>query len=246
MRSYAKRAPYGERGNYRKWTLGKRQARVLKLVQTGGFRSAYEVAKAIARGHRGSVFRGALKAIAQLEKHGLITRGDGVRISNTGATLLARDSGTSASPPVSRDVLRSRRKRKVRKKTEALRRISKTQLEVARIELATESRLFGPLPPRPRTRGECELVKRPCPWVGCRYNLYLDVRPTGITFNFPDLEPFELEPSCALDVAERGQHRLEVVAEFMNLTRERIRQVEVKAKARLASPLRAIAEEAAS
>jgi hypothetical protein len=39
--------------------------------------------------------------------------------------------------------------------------------------------------------------------------------------------------SCALDVADRGGTTLEDVGAIMNLTRERIRQVEVKALAKL-------------
>jgi len=46
--------------------------------------------------------------------------------------------------------------------------------------------------------------------------------------NFPDLEPWELVDTCALDVAERGGVTLEEVGEIMNMTRERIRQVEVR------------------
>ena len=38
----------------------------------------------------------------------------------------------------------------------------------------------------------------------------------------------ELGESCALDVAERGGITLEEVGQIMNLTRERIRQVEVR------------------
>jgi hypothetical protein len=71
---------------------------------------------------------------------------------------------------------------------------------------------------------------RPCPWVSCKHHLYLDVNAeTGsIKFNFPDLEPWELQHTCSLDVAERGGATLEEVGEIMNLTRERIRQVELK------------------
>jgi len=39
--------------------------------------------------------------------------------------------------------------------------------------------------------------------------------------------------SCALDIADRGGTTLEDVGAIMNLTRERIRQVEVKALAKL-------------
>jgi hypothetical protein len=42
-----------------------------------------------------------------------------------------------------------------------------------------------------------------------------------------------MSESCALDVADRGGTTLEDVGAIMNLTRERIRQVEVKALAKL-------------
>jgi hypothetical protein len=51
--------------------------------------------------------------------------------------------------------------------------------------------------------------------------------------NFPDLEVWELSESCALDIADHGGTTLEDVGAIMNLTRERIRQVEVKALAKL-------------
>lgn len=81
---------------------------------------------------------------------------------------------------------------------------------------------------RPRSRADCRNGKRPCLYVACRYHLYLDVNPaTGsIKINFPDKEVHELEETCALDVAERGGVTLEEVGSIMNLTRERIRQVE--------------------
>jgi hypothetical protein len=89
--------------------------------------------------------------------------------------------------------------------------------------------------PRPRTRAECELGLRPCPYVGCKYNLYLDVnRKNGtIKLNFPDLEPDEMVVSCVLDVANEGGTTLEVVGACFNLTRERIRQIEARAVMRL-------------
>jgi hypothetical protein len=82
---------------------------------------------------------------------------------------------------------------------------------------------------RPSSRSECRDAKRPCLYVSCRYHLYLDVNPvTGsIKLNFPDKKVWELEETCALDVAERGGITLEDVGDIMNLTRERIRQVEV-------------------
>lgn len=83
---------------------------------------------------------------------------------------------------------------------------------------------------RPKTRADCMNGPRPCLFVSCKHNLYLDVNPeTGsIKLNFPDKEIWELQYTCALDVAEKGGITLEEVGEIMNLTRERIRQVETR------------------
>jgi hypothetical protein len=82
---------------------------------------------------------------------------------------------------------------------------------------------------RPRTRAECREEARPCPWVGCKHHLYLEVEPSGsLKLNFPDLEPWEILETCSLDVAERGAITLEEVGGITNLTRERIRQIEVR------------------
>ncbi len=83
---------------------------------------------------------------------------------------------------------------------------------------------------RPYRRDDCRDAPRPCPWVACKHHLYLDINPESgaIKINFPDLEPWELEHTCALDVAEAGGITLEEVGQIMNLTRERIRQVEVR------------------
>jgi hypothetical protein len=88
---------------------------------------------------------------------------------------------------------------------------------------------------KPRNRAECLDGPRPCPFVSCKHHLFIDVSPrTGaIKLNFPDLEVWDLGESCALDVADRGGTTLEDVGAIMNLTRERIRQVEVKALAKL-------------
>lgn len=91
---------------------------------------------------------------------------------------------------------------------------------------------------RPGHRTECSPGAgglRPCPYVACKHHLYLDVNPnTGsIKLNFPDLEVWEMAETCALDVAERGGITLEEVGEILNLTRERIRQVEVKGLSKL-------------
>ncbi|MGI5860679.1 MAG: sigma factor-like helix-turn-helix DNA-binding protein [Myxococcales bacterium] len=83
---------------------------------------------------------------------------------------------------------------------------------------------------RPHTRADCINGPRPCLFVSCKHHLYLDVNPeTGsIKLNFPDKEIWELEETCALDVADKGGITLEEVGAIMNLTRERIRQVETR------------------
>ena len=88
---------------------------------------------------------------------------------------------------------------------------------------------------KPATRAECAEGARPCPYVSCQHHLFLDVssRTGAIKLNFPDLEVWEMNESCALDIADRGGTTLEDVGAIMNLTRERIRQVEVKALAKL-------------
>ncbi len=94
---------------------------------------------------------------------------------------------------------------------------------------------------RPRSRADCASGMRPCMFISCKHHLYLDVNPaTGsIKLNFPDKEIWELEATCALDVADRGGITLEEVGAIMNLTRERIRQVETRGLLKL----RAIAED---
>lgn len=94
---------------------------------------------------------------------------------------------------------------------------------------------------RPRSRADCAQGERPCMFISCKHHLYLDVNPeTGsIKLNFPDKEIWELDETCALDVADRGGITLEEVGTIMNLTRERIRQVETRGLLKL----RTIAED---
>jgi len=105
-----------------------------------------------------------------------------------------------------------------------------TQRRITRATLRAFADLLGPvddLPTRPRTRAECVGSARPCPYVSCRHHLYLEVTEAGsLKLNFPHLEPDELVESCALDVAERGGATLDAVGLLINLTRERVRQIE--------------------
>jgi len=87
----------------------------------------------------------------------------------------------------------------------------------------------APVLPRPAVREDCLCNPRPCPWVGCKHHLYLDVAKNGsIKFNFPNLSPLDLKETCSLDISDRGETTLDKVGNLMNLSRERIRQIEVK------------------
>ncbi|HEY6004123.1 MAG TPA: sigma factor-like helix-turn-helix DNA-binding protein [Anaeromyxobacter sp.] len=133
------------------------------------------------------------------------------------------------------------------------RRRSKT---MSRKEIARElrrQRAFGLVDPeldaimkeiegrRPRSRADCANGPRPCMFISCKHHLYLDVNPStgSIKLNFPDKEVWDLAETCALDVADRGGITLEEVGSIMNLTRERIRQVETRGLLKL----RAISED---
>jgi hypothetical protein len=158
--------------------------------------------------------------------------GDGELEDEPAETAAAGDE--AEVPEVSRKIRRRRRRTRPRSKTIAMKRLTREELRVGAL-------MYPPVDiPRPRTRAECKEEARPCPWVACKHHLYLDINPeTGsIKINFPDLEPWELQHTCALDVAERGGITLEEVGEIMNLTRERIRQVEVRGllKLKMGSP----------
>src|SRR5688500_6554807 len=142
---------------------------------------------------------------------------------------LARVARPTADTAITREQRRSRRKREVRARTISVKRMTKRELEIGRM-LYPETDYY-----KPRTRSECVDGPRPCPYVSCKHHLYIDVSPrTGaIKLNFPDIEVWDMGESCALDVADRGGTTLEDVGAIMNLTRERIRQVEVKALAKL-------------
>jgi hypothetical protein len=150
-----------------------------------------------------------------------------VELRIAGATALAPDEATEEQ--ITREQRRSRRKRAVRARTISVKRMTKRELEIGRL-LYPETEYW-----KPRAREECLEGPRPCPFVSCKHHLFIDVSPrTGaIKLNFPDLEVWDMGESCALDVADRGGTTLEDVGAIMNLTRERIRQVEVKALAKL-------------
>ncbi|MCA9615804.1 MAG: DNA-binding protein, partial [Myxococcales bacterium] len=96
---------------------------------------------------------------------------------------------------------RGRRKRRsrARARTISIRRLSKSELNRGRL-LYPETDYWKPV-----SRSACADMVRPCPFVSCKYHLYVDVHPVrgSIKLNFPDVEVWEMTETCALDVADR-------------------------------------------
>lgn len=105
----------------------------------------------------------------------------------------------------------------------------------------------------PATWGDCQqralgTPSNPCAYLRCRYNLLVDVDPSTGSYKitWPDLagghyrDEYEQLPAhtCALRVAEIGGMTLDEVGRVINVTRERVRQIETRA-------LRALADFAA-
>jgi hypothetical protein len=145
------------------------------------------------------------------------------------ALAAAIESDPDASPQKRRS--RRRRRSRARARTISIRRLSKAELNRGKM-LYPEQDYW-----KPTTREECASMERPCPFVSCKYHLYIDVHPVrgSIKINFPDLEVWEMNETCALDVADRGGITLEEVGEIMNLTRERVRQVETAGLSKLSA-----------
>lgn len=84
---------------------------------------------------------------------------------------------------------------------------------------------------RPRVRADClpgginEL--RPCPWYRCEAHLGLEINPDTGSIQVRDIDT--MVHTCTFDVADIGGVTLDEIGEIMDLTRERIRQIEVRA-----------------
>lgn len=152
------------------------------------------------------------------------------RLNGEQARIRIERAKRDATRPTTRDQMRSRRKRDVRASSINVARMPARELWLGKQLYPTPE----DAPPRPRKRAECVDGVRPCPYVSCKHHLYLDVsaRNGTIKLNFPDLEVDELAESCALDVADQGGATLERTGALVNLTRERVRQMEVKSLAK--------------
>lgn len=109
------------------------------------------------------------------------------------------------------------------------------------------------VPDRPQTRGDCVHGPRPCPWLGCRYHLASDEHQGMVRVAWERLElavlgytkgrhkrngkypPLLLrgyrrfvvrpQPTCALDVAAKGEHSSNDVAAMLSLWHTSVEQV---------------------
>lgn len=111
---------------------------------------------------------------------------------------------------------------------------------------------------RPLNRSDCIDGPRPCAHVSCRYHLAIEVSPTGLLTSplmhrglslrdDPDYaeawlgavsDAVQFMPnSCALDVADDGPLTLDEVGDILALTRERARQIEVRALHQVRRPM---------
>jgi len=153
--------------------------------------------------------------------------GEGPAMEGSLALAFMEDEGDAETEVDQRG--RRKRRSRSRARTISIRRLSKTELNRGR-EQFPESDYW-----RPKLRGECADTERPCPFVACKFHLYIDVHPVrgSIKINFPDVEVWEMTDTCALDIADRGGITLEEVGQIMNLTRERVRQLETQGLARL-------------
>ncbi|PJF33652.1 MAG: hypothetical protein CUN57_01585, partial [Phototrophicales bacterium] len=96
------------------------------------------------------------------------------------------------------------------------------------------SKINPPRHSRPKNVSQCP--KGRCPYVGCRYHIWMDVNPKNgsITYNFPpEIGPTDILQPCALRFAEQGGRNLEEIGSYFGLTKERIRQIEEQALLRL-------------
>jgi hypothetical protein len=102
---------------------------------------------------------------------------------------------------------------------------------------------------RPITRADCPAggsnAARPCPFVSCRHHLYLETpTPYAVQLNYPTREPWELEKSCALDVAEGGELELTDIATLFDVSKQAISFIAVRATRKLRGRLRELEENA--
>lgn len=88
----------------------------------------------------------------------------------------------------------------------------------------------------PKTRGQCADGPRPCIFARCRYHVLHPERRARGWEEREGRDIMEMQ-TCSLDVADQGEHTLEAIGEMLGVTRERVRQIEEQAMARMAEQL---------
>jgi len=133
--------------------------------------------------------------------------------------------------------------RKPSAKVEQTRKVTDAFSALSR-ELNTAA--LPPLSAFVRTRGDCtELAlgtaQNPCPHVRCKYHLAIEVsaRTSNVVLVYGSDDPSDWVETCALHVCDLGGATLEQVGAAHNVTRERARQIESKAIARVVASMNA-------
>lgn len=137
-----------------------------------------------------------------------------------------------------------------------------SQAEVRELaEIEAELAHEGIATARPRQLSECPPPGRPCGFASCRHSLLVEIVPierTGnavVKLNWPGVDVAELEETCSLRAASRFARRqrtfpingrlqvlasTEEVARLLNLTPERVSQIEDEALGKLRLALEAV------
>ena len=99
-------------------------------------------------------------------------------------------------------------------------------------------------PGAPRTRSECP-VERPCPWVGCRYHLLLEIDSRGRVQQNRPFDEYDADSiaralhrmgdTCALDVTIQGELTQEEVGCIIGIDDSQVARIEGEALAKLRS-----------
>lgn len=173
------------------------------------------------------------------------------RAASASSTLIAPDLLVRRRRRIDRDELgdRGRSVNKLERASAAARVAALLGLDD--LEDVGEDELLELAAARPKTRRDCLPgginEARPCPWLACRAHLAIDITAAGSLHVYHNRPLEQLEHTCVLDLAEQaedtpvevdvlGRFRngqfamtLEEVGVVMNVTRERIRQLEARA-----------------
>ena len=84
---------------------------------------------------------------------------------------------------------------------------------------------------KPVTRQECKSSHRPCPWISCQFHMFWCVNQIDRILQYlPDHTiadiALSLSQTCVLDVTDTGEKTLEEIGDILQVSRERIRQIE--------------------